>query len=185
MIVSTNGLAVGYDGRAVTSVPDFVLNEGDRVAVTGANGTGKTTLLKTLARLLPPVTGTVTSPPQGARGSVYVHPSPFLFAGTGGENVLLGAHGDRDAARRALDMLGGLDLAGADIRTLSQGQKQRVALARALAAQPVLLLVDEPETGLDAEGLEAWGKVVTEWPGAIVVAAPEVRSPVFRTMRLR
>ena len=173
-IAAARNLTVGYDGRPVASIAELSVAKADRVAITGANGTGKTTLLKTLARLLPPIDGDLTAPPAGPRGAVYVHPSPFLFAGPGAENVMLGAHGNRDAARGALEAMGATAFAAADVRTLSQGQRQRIALARAIACAPSLLLVDEPETGLDAEGIAAWRQVVTEWQGAIVIAVPAV-----------
>jgi ABC-type cobalamin/Fe3+-siderophores transport system ATPase subunit len=173
-IAAARQLTVGYDGRAVTSIGDLSIARGDRVAITGANGCGKTTLLKTLARLIPPVSGEVNVPAAGPGGVVYVHPSPFLFAGTGAGNVMLGAHGRRDTARAALAAMGAGAFADADVRTLSQGQRQRIALARAIACAPSLLLVDEPETGLDAGGVDAWRTVVSGWPGAIVIAVPAV-----------
>ena len=173
-IAAARHLTVGYDGRAVASIAGLSIAKTDRLAITGANGSGKTTVLKTLARLLPPIGGDLTAPAAGPRGAVYVHPSPFLFAGTGAENVMLGAHGNRDAARAALEAMGATTFAHADVRTLSQGQRQRIALARAIACAPSLLLVDEPETGLDAEGIAAWRQVVTEWQGAIVIAVPAI-----------
>ena len=185
-LVRADALTVGYAGRAVTHVAELSIAQGDRIAITGANGSGKTTLLKTLGRLIPVVSGTLTAPRRGVDGAVYVHPAPFLYAGTAADNVMLGAHGNRDAATRALDAMRAMPLSSADVRTLSHGQRQRIALARALAARPSLLLVDEPETGLDEEGLEAWAAIVANWPGAIVAAAPEVRSQntEFRIVRL-
>jgi zinc transport system ATP-binding protein len=174
-VVSAKDLRVGYDGRAVASIRELSIAKGDRVAITGANGSGKTTLLKTLARLIPPVGGELQTPRRGIGGAVYVHPSPFVFSGTGASNVMLGAHGDHGAARSAIDRMGAASFADLDVKTLSHGQRQRIALARALAARPILLLVDEPETGLDAEGLEAWRRVLASFEGALVTASPESR----------
>lgn len=170
-IVTATNLGVGYDGRPVATVERLAIAAGDRLAFTGPNGSGKTTVLKTLAGLLPPVGGELTAPRPGPGGAIYVHPSPFLFVGTGMDNVMLGAHGDREAAARALDAMGAASFGGADVRTLSHGQRQRVALARAIAARPVLLLVDEPETGLDAEGLEAWAALLRDRSDIAVVTA--------------
>ena len=185
-IAAARHLTVGYDGRAVASIAELSIAKRERLAITGANGSGKTTLLKTLARLIPPVGGDLTAPAAGPGGAVYVHPSPFLFAGTGVENVMLGAHGSRDAARGALEAMGATAFAGADVRTLSQGQRQRIALARAIACAPALLLVDEPETGLDTEGIAAWSRFVSDWDGAIAMAVPEYRTQntEFRIVRL-
>ena len=170
-ILTTRSLVVGYDGVAVTSMPDLTASAGDRIVIAGHNGCGKTTVLKTLAGLLPPISGDVTGPSRGAAGAVYVHPSPFLFAGTGRHNVLLGSHGDRGEADRALAALEAASFSDADIRTLSNGQRQRLALARALAARPRVLLVDEPETGLDAAGLDAWTRVLADRRDIAIIIA--------------
>lgn len=170
-VVIAHALGAGYDGRIVTTVDSLAMAAGDRLAFTGPNGSGKTTVLKTLAGLLPRVSGELTAPRPGPGGAIYVHPSPFLFAGTGIDNVMLGAHGDRDAASRAIDAMRAASFGGADVRTLSHGQRQRIALARAIAARPVLLLVDEPETGLDAEGLEAWRALLRDRSDIAVITA--------------
>jgi len=170
-LVTARALGIGYDGRLVTAVPELSIAAGERLAITGPNGSGKTTLLKTLAGLLPRVAGELSAPAAGAGGAVYVHPTPFLFAGRGDDNVLLGAHGDLASAREAIAAMDAGAFSGRDVRTLSHGQRQRIALARALAARPVLLLVDEPETGLDTEGLAAWQRVVAGRPDLTIVTA--------------
>jgi ABC-type Mn2+/Zn2+ transport system ATPase subunit len=170
-VLTARSLAAGYDGVAVTSTPDLTLVAGDRIVIAGPNGSGKTTVLKTFAGLIAPVSGALTAPGRGPRGAIYVHSSPFLFAGTGRHNVLLGASGDAAGADAALQALEAHAFSTADVRTLSTGQRQRIALARALAAQPSLLLVDEPETGLDAAGLDAWTRILdTRTDLAIVIA---------------
>lgn len=170
-LITARGLVVGYDGVAVASVPDLAIGRGERLTIRGANGSGKTTLLKTLARLLAPVAGRVDGPGAGCGGTVYVHPSPYLFAGSGFENVLLGAQGARAAAVDAIAALGAAAFAQSDIRALSNGQRQRIALARALASQPAVLLLDEADTGLDAEGVALWREALTARPELAVVRA--------------
>lgn len=172
-VITTRALVAGYGGVAVTSLPDLSIAPGDRVLIRGANGSGKTTVLKTLARLLPPVSGRVEGVPAGPGGAVYVHPSPYLFAGTGYDNVVLGAHGARDAADHAIAALGAAAFAASDVRALSNGQRQRIALARALAARPAVLLIDEADTGLDAGGLAAWRALLAgDETLAVIVASP-------------
>lgn len=178
-VIRARDLAVGYDGRAVATIPDLTIARGDRVVVAGPNGSGKTTVLKTLAGLLAPVAGSLEAVAAGRAGAVYVHPAPFLFAGTGLDNVLLGAHGARDDALQAIDALDAGQFARADVRTMSNGQRQRIALARALAARPALLLVDEADSGLDAGGQAAWRQVAaTRRDIAIVLAAHRTDSGV-------
>ena len=178
-VVRARDLAVGYDGRTVATVAELSLTAGDRVVVAGANGSGKTTVLKTLARLLPPVSGEIEGVGAGRAGAIYVHPSPFLFAGSGLDNVLLGSRGARDDAMQAIDALDAAPFARADVRTMSNGQRQRIALARALAARPALLLVDEADSGLDADGQAAWRQVVaTRRDIAIVVASHRTSTDV-------
>ena len=159
-VLMASSLSVGYDGIEVARVPELSIARGDRVVIAGPNGSGKTTVLKTFAGLIAPVSGSLRAPGRGPRGAVYVHSAPFLFAGSGRHNVLLAAGGDRRRADEALEALEAASFGHADVRTLSTGQRQRIALARALAAQPSLLLVDEPETGLDAAGLDAWTRVL-------------------------
>ncbi len=170
-ILTTRDLVVGYDGTAVAALADLTVAAGERLVIRGANGSGKTTVLKTLAQLLAPVSGAMTGAPAGPGGAVYVHPAPFLFAGTGADNVLLGAHGRLDDARRAIDALGASAFAGMDVRALSNGQRQRIALARALAARPILLLVDEADTGLDAGALAQWRDALAAHPQLALVTA--------------
>lgn len=170
-VLVASSLAVGYDGVEVARAPELSIGSGDRVVIAGPNGSGKTTVLKTFARLISPVSGSLTGPGRGSRGAVYVHSAPYLFAGSGRHNVLLAAGGDGRRVDDALDAFGAAAFSHADVRTLSTGQRQRIALARALAAQPSLLLVDEPETGLDAAGLDAWTRVLaTRTELAILIA---------------
>jgi ABC-type taurine transport system ATPase subunit len=104
-----------------------------------------------------------------------VHSTPFLFAGTVSYNLLTAAHGRETVARQALDRLGVGDLWEHDSHAISTGQQQRVGIARALAVEPVLLLVDEPEGGMDADAIAAWRLVMleatTRGEPAVVVAA--------------
>jgi ABC-type multidrug transport system ATPase subunit len=188
-ILATHGLVAGYNGIAVARLPDLTIASGDRIAILGANGSGKTTVLKTLAGLLAPVSGEAPGVGAGPGGAIYVHPAPYLFAGTSLHNVMLGAHGSRARAAQALEALGAAPFAQADVRTLSNGQRQRIALARALAARPRLLLVDEADTGLDAEGQVRWTRALDERSElAVVIARPGTgdrsQKPEYRSIVL-
>ncbi len=175
-VIRVRQLVVGYDGRPVAGPFDLELS-GDRITwLVGPNGVGKTTLLKTLGGLLVPLAGSIDpSSRPGRDGAVYVHPAPFLFTGSVRDNMRLATRGREGEARRALDRLGVARLWRSDTRVLSSGQRQRVGIARALAANPVLLLVDEPEGGMDADAVECWRAVMqdatTHGKPVVVVAA--------------
>ena len=143
---------------------------GTLVSLLGPSGCGKTTLLRVVAGFEPPDAGTVAMggrdvtrlPPQ-KRPTAMVFQSYALFPTmTVGENVAYGLTvagvPKRQAAERAERALARVDLAGAGPRAvaaLSGGQQQRVALARAIAAEPAVLLFDEPLSNLDLALREA------------------------------
>ncbi|WP_432520138.1 sulfate/molybdate ABC transporter ATP-binding protein [Kineococcus sp. SYSU DK006] len=158
---------------------------GEVLAVLGPNGAGKSTLLALLAGLLRPtggrvvLDGRVLSEARGAfvpphrRGVGLLAQEPLLFPHLGvAANVAFGPRSGgasraraRREALRWLEAVGAADLADRRPRQLSGGQAQRVALARALAADPRLLLLDEPMAALDA------------------AAAPEVRRVLRGVLR--
>jgi ATP-binding cassette subfamily C protein CydC len=170
-VLVARGLACGWPGRvsAVEGV-DLVLAPGARLAVAGPSGEGKTTLLLTLAGLLPPVAGTVTldgvpldraDRAHVVRSVVVTGEDAHVFGTSVLENLRV-ARGDvtpeeaTDALRRTglgawLDGLpDGLDtVLGSDARTVSGGERRRLLLARALLSDAPLLLVDEPGEHLD------------------------------------
>ncbi|MDP1569373.1 MAG: ATP-binding cassette domain-containing protein [Vicinamibacterales bacterium] len=161
--LALRGFAVGHGGHVVAHVPDGDLVPGRLHLVRGANGSGKTTFLKTLAGLLPPVAGRVDPRlAPGPGGAVYVHSTPYLMRGTVGRNLRIVPGARPDVIDRWLTALELGALAAAPAATLSSGQRQRVALARALVAAPRCLLLDEPEGGLDDASLARWRRVLTE-----------------------
>jgi ABC-type multidrug transport system ATPase subunit len=171
----TRGLRVGYQGRVVCDVPDLTLTPGRVWLVTGPNGSGKTTLLKTLAGLLAPVAGSIEPPPLAGRGGVvFVHSSPVVFRGTLRHNLRL-ATADMSAIERAAADFGLTDRLDQSARDLSHGMRQRAALARAALAQSSVLLLDEPEGGLDESAVAMFqtfaAQIVNAARMTLVVAA--------------
>lgn len=173
-LVRVRGLSVGYQGSAAAVVPDVDLSSGVVWHVTGPNGSGKTALLKTLAGLLRPTAGRIERPlDKGSRGAIYVHSTPYLFSGSVRRNLSLGRP-SRQHLETAAGAFGLEPLIDRDASKLSHGEQRRVALARAIACRPHLLLVDEPEGGLDEEALAAWRtcmiRAIEEGDTALVVA---------------
>ncbi len=173
--VATRGLGVGYGRHVVAGVPDVALGPGSIWLVTGPNGSGKTTLLKTLGGLLPPVSGTVTPPPRrGPDAAVFVHSTPVLFRGSLRHNLSVVA-ADANAVALVAAEFGLADRLDRPAYELSHGMRQRAALARAILSRPALLLLDEPEGGLDQSALAIWRsfatRVVDERRVTLVIAA--------------
>jgi sulfonate transport system ATP-binding protein len=148
--VYLRGLHKAFGEKVVLRGVDLAVRRGEFVALLGASGTGKTTLLRILAGLELADRGTVLVP--RVRTTVYQEPRlvPSLRVLS---NVTLGQRQSpavREAAVKALGEVGLAQRTAAWPGTLSGGEAQRVALARALVREPELLLLDEPFAALDA-----------------------------------
>ena len=147
------------------------VKDGEVLALTGANGCGKTTLLKHLIGLLKPSRGKLTLNGKDYRsfkpeeifrqiGMVFQDPNDQLFAATVEQDVAVGMTNmglDAEAVflkvKQALCMVDAGQLSHKAIHTLSFGQKRRIAIAGVLAMEPHTMLLDEPTSGLDPRGV--------------------------------
>jgi len=167
-LVSAADLAAGYGGRPVLTGVSFSLRPGERAAVLGPNGGGKTTLFRCILGELRPVAGGLQAPercgvvPQTERSRLDFPVSALQVALMGSVSRLpwwrRPGRVERDRAREALGTVGLGGLADATFGELSGGQRQRVLVARALVQDARVVLLDEPFSGLDtssAERLEA------------------------------
>jgi heme ABC exporter ATP-binding subunit CcmA len=153
-----------FGRRLVLRNLDLEIPGGHCLALVGANGSGKTTLLRCLAGVLKPTAGQVQWFGQPAGTAALRHSvglaahESFLYPHlTARENLRFAArmHGIAGPSRRAdamVDQVGLARHADLPVARLSKGLRQRAAVARALIHDPVLVLLDEPFAGLDAEG---------------------------------
>jgi heme exporter protein A len=164
------GLRRDFGERAALDGLGFELEAGASMVVLGPNGAGKTTLLRILATLLRPTGGELRvlgcELPKEAwklRGRIgYLGHEPLLYRDLSGrENLRFHArlHGLDEAAAAArieavLAATGMERRAGSRVAELSAGMRQRLAIARCVLHEPQLLLLDEPDSNLDAEGRE-------------------------------
>ena len=174
--VEFRNVTFAYDGRRVLDGVSAVIEAGQTVALVGATGSGKSTLISLLPRLHDPPPGTVfidgadvrELPLAELRGAIgFVPQEPFLFSDTLGDNIAFGPRvaalpqDERDRVVRAAAAVARLDKDVADFPkgyttavgergiTLSGGQKQRTALARAIALDPRILVLDDALSAVD------------------------------------
>jgi iron complex transport system ATP-binding protein len=198
-LLATRELSVSIAGKAVVRGLDLALRPGERLAILGRNGVGKTTLLHTLAGLLRPEAGAIELDrrpyaalgPRGAarlRGLLPQHQGD-AFSASVLETVLVGRHphlsrwdweseADERLARESLVAVGLVNLATRSIHTLSGGERQRVALAALLVQQPRVYLLDEPLAHLDLNHqiamLELFSRRVRAEAAALVMVLHDV-----------
>ena len=158
-LLRLQGASVRFHHVTALQPLDLTLQPGERLALIGANGCGKTTLLRLLHGLLPCATGSreLLAGPQGRPPRLaMLFQKPFLLSLSAENNIRLalwlqGVPGRARAERaaQALARVGLLPQARRLATTLSGGQQQRLALARAWALQPDILFLDEPTASLD------------------------------------
>jgi len=158
-VIRAERLEKRYGEKLVLRGLDFELDRGGFLVVTGPNGSGKTTLLRLCAGLAIPSGGTLeVEPERGAIG--FLGHEPLVYREfTALENLDLYGRLYRVPERRErigmlLERFGLWDSRGLRAAKLSRGQLQRLALCRSLLHRPELLILDEPFSGLDADGAE-------------------------------
>ena len=178
-LIEIDAVSFAYESGRVLSDVTLTIQPADYVVLLGANGSGKSTLLKVALGVLKPTSGSVLLfglPATDARArerAGYVPqravissrlPATVLevvLAGRAAKRHLGGfSRADREQALRALERVGMAAFARRRIGELSGGQQQRVLIARALAADPELLILDEPTAGVDRDSQLQFAEVL-------------------------
>jgi ATP-binding cassette subfamily F protein 3 len=173
-ILALHDAAVGYDGRAVLSGVELALTGADRVAVIGANGNGKTTLMRLLAGERAPLAGERIEGRDIVIGYFAQHQVEMLRGDETPLAMMARLYGD-ERGQRLRDFLGrfgfGGERAERPIAPLSGGEKSRLALAALLKRRPNLLLLDEPTNHLDLEMRRSLAVALQSYTGALVIVS--------------
>ncbi|MFI9118635.1 metal ABC transporter ATP-binding protein [Streptomyces bikiniensis] len=180
-VISVRGAAAALGARPVLRGVDLTVHRGEVVALLGANGSGKSTAVRSVIGQVPLTGGTIElfgTEQKRFRDWARVGYVPQRTTAASGvpatvrEVVTSGrlsrrrfgrlAKADRAAVERAIALVGLADRAGDPVDALSGGQHQRVLIARALASEPELLIMDEPMAGVDLASQEVLASTLRE-----------------------
>ncbi|MCQ6553729.1 metal ABC transporter ATP-binding protein [Streptomyces sp. C10-9-1] len=180
-VISVQGARAVLGSRPVLRGVDLTVRRGEVVALLGANGSGKSTAVRSVIGQVPLTEGRIelfgtelrrfrrwqrlgyvpqrTTAASGVPATVR----EVVAAGRLARSRFgLPSRGDREAVRRAIGLVGLADRAGDSVSALSGGQHQRVLIARALASEPELLIMDEPMAGVDLASQEVLAGTLRE-----------------------
>ena len=167
-LVSLRASTLGYDGVAVLQAVDLDIRAGELIAMAGPNGSGKTTIFRTILGFLPVISGVLVRncmlsefgyvPQSSALDSTFPITAREVVAMGGFRRLkpYLGLPGrEKQRLHDVLEQVGLAHLAGRSFFSLSGGQRQRMLIARALMVGPKVLILDEPLSGVDPESQKA------------------------------
>ena len=174
ILADLKDLDCGYDNESVLKNINLMITKGDRIGLLGKNGQGKSTLIKTLCSVIPPVKGCVTLGKDIKIGYFAQHELDELDENLSALDNLKKL--DPKALEKDLrSFLGGYSFSGdkakAIVSTMSGGEQARLALAMVAYQKPNLLLLDEPTNHLDLDMREALTLALTSYPGALILVS--------------
>lgn len=161
MVLEVKDLKVSYNGHVAIENVNFKINQGEYIALVGENGSGKSTLIKTIMGLKKQDLGEVKFDLDLSEVSYLAQTNlkDVSFPATAKEIIMTGCQKhnkipfytkqDKESFKQVVHDLGIEDIVNRRIDDLSGGQKQRVLLARSLIRNPKMIILDEPQTGLD------------------------------------
>jgi len=176
-LLEVRGLCKSFGKRPVLRDVNLAVQPGESLAIFGPNGAGKTTLLRVLATLSRPSAGAIRylGVEMGAWGvevrqhvGLVAHKTFLHQDLTAEENLLFygrmyGVAGLRERVGRVLERFAMIYWRHRLVRELSRGMQQRLSIARAILHEPILLLLDEPYTGLDPQAAAFLETLLEEW----------------------
>ena len=196
-VVRISNLEVGFQKQPLLSIENMIVNSGEVLAITGPSGIGKTSLLKTVAGLLTPLSGSVqvceaTSPQKPPRGTIGYIPQKLGLVRHSSvwANVMLGSRAgntnsdSREQSTNAILAMGLEEKRNEPIKRLSGGQQRRVAIARTLAQRPKLILADEFLSELDEETSDRVVKAVMQYASSSGAAMVLVEHDISRAREI-
>ena len=162
-LISLNSVTIGYDSKIVLRDVDLTVKRGEIITIVGPNGSGKTSMMRTLIGALVPTTGSVSRSKSLRVGYVpqklnVDHSFPITIR----RFLSVPKRATVEQISEAAELVGIHDILNQQIATLSGGQFQRALLARAIIDSPDLLLLDEPTQGLDQNGAARFYQLIAE-----------------------
>lgn len=161
--MNTPSFTKTYEGRVVLKIPELQWKPGTIYAILGANGAGKSTMIRILAKTEKPDSG--RAPLRGVHIG-YLPQKPFAFHMSTRRNVLLNSKRDDASKTQAEELLHGIQLEERErqnAKSLSGGETARMALCRVLMKDYDLLLLDEPTTAMDMESTLLAEQLIDEY----------------------
>jgi len=177
MVIEADKVSKSYDGRAIVRDFSLRIQRGDRIGVVGANGTGKTTLLKLLTGEIAPDSGQVTRA-KTLKGVMIDQQRALLdpakrvrdVLADGGDWIEVRGH-KKHVQGYLKEFLFEPGLIDAPIGSLSGGERSRLLLAREFARASNLLVLDEPTNDLDMETLDLLQEVIADYEGTVLIVS--------------